>query len=75
MLSFRTVFQILKPYVTGFAGRECEKGDFFGILSNKQANRALRKAVKHTYTQHNPEIPRRAPAGLMDGVLPKQNTY
>lgn len=44
-------------------------------LTNSQANSVLRKAVKHTCTQHNPEIPRRAPAGLMDGVLPKQNTY
>lgn len=61
--------------LTGFAGRECGKGDFSGILSNKQSNSALRKAVKHTCTQHNPEIPRRAPAGLMDGVLPKQNMY
>lgn len=64
--------------ITGFAGRECEKGDFFFLefyLTNSQANSVLRKAVKHTCTQHNPEIPRRAPAGLIDGVLPKQNTY
>lgn len=47
-----------------------------GWNCNRKANRAMRReAVKHTCTQHNPEIPRRAPAGLMHGVLLKQNMY
>lgn len=31
--------------------------------------------LKHTCTQHNSEILRRTPAGLMDGSLLKQNVY
>lgn len=59
----------------------CWQGMWERILywnSNSKANSAMRSeavAVKHTCTQHNPEIPRRAPAGLMDGVLLKQNMY
>lgn len=61
--------------LTGFVGKECGEGYFTGVLTVRQTVLREEKAVKHTCTHHSLEIPRRAPAGLMDGVLLKQNMY